>query len=486
MKHKAQDKMWAGTEASLEVLLHAEAQIEARLAAALPGQEDEDESPRLLDVQGEVGVVSIKGPMRRAATPFDKLFGITSYEDIREALVAAATKPEVKRIVLDIDSGGGSVNGVADTAALIHTIHTSVKPVTAFTDGAMASAAYWLGSSAGEIFVSKTALVGSIGVIATHMEYSKAMKDSGVTATVMRSGKFKALVNPFEPLTDDAKAQLQAQLDTLYGLFVGHVAEARGKSTDHVDEFMGQGREFMGEAAVAVGLVDGIESFDGVLSKGVSKNSIDSIKKFNDNLTRGYQRADMAKKTALTEQTIAALAEGGVSLEAGDVADQAAEAAAAAQAAEAAAAEEAAAQAAAEAAAGAVAGVVAPAAPSADVVAFLQTQVKEKDQSILSLSMEVKALKDQAAEMSASHTGLLDIAKTSVGRMLVALGGAALEFSGMSATSVLAEHQKVSEQFKTKFKVGGVAAVDATEPVKKGMPASNSAQRARIAATRTH
>ncbi|MBK9580342.1 MAG: S49 family peptidase, partial [Fibrobacteres bacterium] len=97
----------------------------------------------------------------------------------------------------------------------------------------MASAAYWLGCSAGRVYSGKAALVGSIGVKATFKEYSKANEMEGVTVTVIRAGKYKALADSNEPLTKAGEAQIQAMADASYEVSVDHVAEMRGRTYEY-------------------------------------------------------------------------------------------------------------------------------------------------------------------------------------------------------------------------------------------------------------
>lgn len=266
------DTIWAGTEAALETALAAEAvSIEKAKAGSLEGMPD---APSLLQQVGNVGVISIKGPLINVDSPLAAMFGFSTYPDIRRALVAAAKEPSITQVLLDVESGGGAVLGVDETAKLITKINDKVKPVTAFAGGIMASAAYWLGSSAGNIFATNLSMVGSIGVIATHMERSKMLEEAGIKVTVIRAGKFKALASPVEPLTAEARAQIQNQIDAVYEVFVQHVAEARGVSFEKADKQMAQGREFMGAEAKKAGLVDAITTFDAVLAKLQSKKSL--------------------------------------------------------------------------------------------------------------------------------------------------------------------------------------------------------------------
>ena len=253
-------EIWAGTEQSLAAARAAELMAVAKLKAGFSSEGVD--VPSLLSVQGSVGMVSIQGPLFNSKMA--EYFGLTTYAGIRRAMVAAANDPAVGQILLAVDSGGGAVSGVYDTAQLISAINAKVKPVTTFAGDIMASAAYWLGSAARKVYSGQMSLVGSIGVISAHIEYSKQMAADGVTATVLRAGKYKALANPMEPLTEAAKAQIQAQLDAVYKVFVESVAAHRGVSFAEADK-MSQGREFFGQAALDAGLVDGITTLAAVV-----------------------------------------------------------------------------------------------------------------------------------------------------------------------------------------------------------------------------
>lgn len=470
-----QDLVWAGTESSLQTFLDIDAAIDEKLYAGPPASEgEEDNSPYLLDKRGSVGVVSVRGPLINRDNRVTRAFGISTYPAIREAVMAAATDPEITHILMDIESGGGAVNGVADVANLVSTVNSRIKPVTSFTDGSMASAAYWIGCSAGSVYSSKTSTVGSIGVIATHMEQSKALKDEGIGVTVMRAGKYKALANSVEPLSDAAKAQIQEQLDGAYTVFVQHVADARNVSYDMADKNMAQGREFFGASAVAAGLVDGIETFDSLFSK-LSQDTIDkrahvvnNSQQFRFTGQSGSSEVTMAGRQALTEQQIAALAESaGAAEEAAASMEAPAVEAAAAQDAE---------------------GVAAPSdsAPHAgndQLVSYLQAQVKERDDALVQARVQVATLTESLAASEAVVGDLAAIAAKSLNNMQVALGGAALDLSAQSPLAVITEHKRVSAQFLSKFKAGGVAAVDAANAEVKE-PVLDPLHMARIAATR--
>ena len=468
-KNTFPEVMWAGTEHSLTLAMEAHDKI---MAGMYKEEDDEEEdTPYNFSMNGDVGVISIKGPLTNRDSFFNRFFGVTSYGAIRDALLYAAQNTGVKAILLDIDSGGGAVNGVADVGTLIRSIDKGVKPVYAFTDGTMASAAYWLGCSAREVYSSNVSTVGSIGVIATHMEFSKQLKEDGVGVTVVRAGEFKALANSVEPLTDKAKAQLQGQLNAAYQVFVEHVADCRGVPFTQCDSTMAQGREFFGKEAFVAGLVDGIETFDTAMNK-IAVKLLDNEKNSNNNLGNYQRGIDMGKK-ALTETDIAALA-AGLPLEAATetevtveaVADPVVEGEGAA---------------AVEAAVELTESEEGKQEAQASVVSFLQSQVKEKDAEILNLSIELKGIKDKVASMEATHTGLTDVVRKAVVGMKVRMGASNVDLSALSAQELLADYAATSESFLKTFKAGGVAAVDAAEKVST-VPQSNPRELARTRA----
>ncbi len=468
------DALWAGTEHSLDMAMDVHELMMAGMFDQTVVAAGEDPIPYNFSQQGAVGIVSIRGPLVNNDSEYNRYRGVTSYADVRRAMIYAATQEGVKAILLDVDSGGGSVSGVDDAGALIAAIDKSVKPVYAYTGGQMASAAYWLGVSARGVYMSQTAMIGSIGVIATHKSYARAFKEAGIDVTVMRAGEFKALANGLEALTPEAKAQIDAQLQAAYQVFASHVAAQLGTPMDQFEKTMGQGREFFGAAGVEVGLAKGVKSFDGMMS--FMTKHIDNIAK-KEQTAGNYPRGSTMIRQALTEQQIAAMAAGG-----GIVAPDAA-AVAAATLAETEAAAALAAKAEADALAAAAAGkVTEPQQENAGVIAFLQAQIKDKDATILAQTVELAGVKSKVASIEANHADLMKIAATSVSNMKIGLGLSKVDLSAMAPELLLAEHASTSTAFAAAFKVGGVAAI--TPPEKKDEAQAPSAMHmARIAAT---
>lgn len=207
---------------------------------------------------GGIAVVSVYGTIVQRASQLGLCEGGTSTQQISAALQAANSDETVEQILLDIDSPGGSVYGVSELA---DEIRASKKPVTAFANSLAASAAYWIGCSAREIFVTPGGEVGSIGVWMAHEDWSKAIADAGVDVTLISAGKFKTEGNPYGPLGDEAKAFLQSRTDDYYGAFTRAVARGRGVSVDQVRGGMGQGRVLGASQAQAEQMVDGVKTF---------------------------------------------------------------------------------------------------------------------------------------------------------------------------------------------------------------------------------
>lgn len=240
---------------------------------------DSETSPFLSVVDG-IGIVNIQGSLLDGNFgDLGIMFGITGYGDIQKALMDAVANPEVKSILLMVNSGGGSVSGVSETARLIQTVD-KIKPVVTYTNSTMASAALWLGLSARNSYVSDTAIVGSIGTVTVLESRYRQLQAEGVDLAVVRSGKYKAIGGSVEPITELALAETQKTIDYLANIFLTYVAERRGVSKISADSKFGQGRTFVGQQAVDASLVDGILTYNQVFTNTKSLNPSDKSIKF--------------------------------------------------------------------------------------------------------------------------------------------------------------------------------------------------------------
>lgn len=190
-------------------------------------------------------------------------------DGIAEQLRAGLASADVAQIVLDIDSPGGSVAGVEELAAEVFAARAE-KPIIAVANSLMASAAYWIGSAATEVVAAPSSQVGSIGVISVHEDYSQMLETMGVSVTLISAGRYKTEGNMFEPLDEEARAAIQADVDAYYQAFVNQVARHRGVAPNVVRSGFGEGRVLVARTAVAEGMADRVATLNDVL--GISSS----------------------------------------------------------------------------------------------------------------------------------------------------------------------------------------------------------------------
>lgn len=227
-------------------------------------------------VKGSVAVMPLFGVLAQRMDMMEEISGGTSTEKFAKAFQAAVADPSIKAIVINVDSPGGGVYGTQELADIIFQAREQ-KHIVAIANSLAASAAYWIASAADEFVVTPSGEVGSIGVITVHEDWSKAYEDAGVKTTLIKAGEFKYEGNYLEPLSEDAKAAIQAKVDTYYEAFVNGVARNRGVTAKVVKSDFGQGRVLTAAAAKAAGMVDRVDTLDGVLARlGVGQASSQS------------------------------------------------------------------------------------------------------------------------------------------------------------------------------------------------------------------
>ena len=230
--------------------------IEARIGKPLINQDQG------YHVQSGVAVIPISGVMCKKMNMLSQISGGASTQLIERDIKAALNDSSVNSILLHIDSPGGAVDGTQNLADVVKMAGTQ-KPVVAFADGVMASAAYWVGSAASEIVASSsTTQIGSIGVVTSHTDTSKAQESSGIKTTEISAGKYKRIASQNAPLSEEGAAMLQEQVDQLYTIFVDAVAENRGVDTETVLEDMPDGRVFLSKQAKKRGMIDHIANLE--------------------------------------------------------------------------------------------------------------------------------------------------------------------------------------------------------------------------------
>lgn len=227
-------------------------------------------------IVGRTAIIPIMGAIFHRASAIEEACGGVSAESVGQQIDAAAADPQVRRIVLQLDSPGGSVYGIQELATKIRSARES-KKIVAVADPVAASAAFWIGSQAGEFYVTPSGQVGSVGVIAEHADMSKAQENEGVKTVVVTSSKYKAEGHPAQPLNDEGLAELQRKVDHYYGVMVSDIAKGRRVSEATVRSAFGEGRLMVADDAKRAGMVDGVASFEKVLRRLEAEVSRDAI-----------------------------------------------------------------------------------------------------------------------------------------------------------------------------------------------------------------
>lgn len=466
-------QFWLGTEASFEVYEKALPLAQAKQAEweARTDKEDDEEPdfPPLYERMGDVGVIKIEGSLIPGEAGWMRYFGITGYADIKAAVLEGLADKGAKSLMIFSNSGGGSVAGVEDAESFIAQV-AQHKPMSAYSEFS-ASAAYWLTSAAGHITTSPTGVNGSLGVIRVVTEYSKYFEKEGITKTVMRSGRYKALGNPFEPLSEDGKAEIQSKLDDLYQIFIDVVARNRGTTAIIADQVMGQGREFLGKRGLEAGLVDSIGDFESALAYARANRKLATKKttNFAGTATASVAQASVVADNAattnltgtqmhLTPEQLAAIAAGASVEQVTGKAEAPTETPS-------------------------VVDTEAKVAESdtattenetedetdSEVVTFLKTELAAAQVESANAKAQAQTLASEVTALKADLIAVTAVVQASVQSMHVALGKK-LDTTKMSATELVAEHNSAKTAMVENFKTGGVARSTASTQEKPAAP----------------
>lgn len=208
-------------------------------------------------IEGDgIGVIEISGSLvnRYASAPS----GVLAYDRIADAVNFMVSSPDVKGIMLRVDSYGGEVAGAFDLADTLAAA-AKKKPMWCSVDDAAFSAAFLLASQAGRIYVTRTAGVGSVGVVALHVDQSEYNAKIGVKVTPIFAGAKKVDLSPHQPLSEETRNEIQGLIDGHYGQFVSYVANARNMAQKAVKET--EAGLYFGQAGIDIGFADKLGTF---------------------------------------------------------------------------------------------------------------------------------------------------------------------------------------------------------------------------------
>lgn len=479
---KIQDKIYATPAAELRKL-SMEAQQEALRAAVFSGDEEDKgdrefgESSYMVTRIEDVAVVNISGQLVSRDAWYNSLFGLVSYNEIRNAVFSALDNDDVSSVLLNSDTPGGAASGISELSDFMSKVDKQGKPIFSYTATEMLSGGYWLSSVGREIFAGKVASIGSIGVISVHLSMLDAMRRAGVEPTVIRKGEFKALGNPYEKLGDKARASIESQMGKIYDIFLDVVSESRGMSIPSLIENAAEGRVFIGQDAVDVGLVDRIASFDDTILEVSDRAKKSNSSSIVNNYSTEAGVDNMSKKKVLTEAAVGAIASGvpektvledktlvpevkeeEAELEVSETPDGA------------------------EDLGGESDKTVQGAqkvdeAESGKAPSSLDGMVAK----LTDLAVEVATLKSEKSTLEASletskslEDSMRKIVIDATNRMQISLGGVVDKMEGLSSELVVRQHFRVLSQFNSKYKVGALAETPAESDLGTKLNKDNS------------
>lgn len=218
---------------------------------------------------GNVAVVSLDGVIDKHISQFEMdCYGGCDVADFDQALALAASDSKIEKVVLNINSPGGSVSGVPESAARVAEL-AKTKEVHAFVDVMACSAAYYIASQADVIAAAPSAILGSIGVYLTILDATRAAEMDGLKVELITAGKYKAMGSPFKPLADEERAMLQQSVTRLHADFRSAVKSGRRAATER------GGHQTVADSAMEGQWFAGTQALDARLCDALTNQSLD-------------------------------------------------------------------------------------------------------------------------------------------------------------------------------------------------------------------
>ncbi|MBX9745146.1 MAG: S49 family peptidase [Chlamydiales bacterium] len=246
-----------------------------KLALQMSSSEEEAGEPIYTIREDGIAIVRIRGPLFRYSTCLSMMLGGTSYEEIGSALeTLVLKKPEVKGILAEFDTPGGEANGCDELSRLIFSLRGK-KPMVAYCGGQVCSAGYYLFSPFPKLVISRTADVGSIGVVCSYVDKRKQREMNGEQLIEIVSD-----VSPnkrFDLLTEEGQGIIKENINKHAKIFLDAISSYRTVAPEIVARDFGQGGILVGEEAVGARMADSIGNFEdalNMLSLGESQTNL--------------------------------------------------------------------------------------------------------------------------------------------------------------------------------------------------------------------
>lgn len=221
------------------------------------------------DRVGRVGIIAVEGTLVHKGNYVGAFSGRTSYQGLQAQIARAGRDPTIAGVAFEVDSFGGEVSGLFETAGMIAKLSEAKPTIAILTDHAL-SAGYALACGARQIVAAEHGLVGSIGAIMLHADMSAALEKGGIKVTVLRAGARKADMNPYEKLGPAAATDAQNQLEGVRGSFADLVGRNRGARFSRAQALATEAAAFDGSTAVDMGLADAVSHAGAAFDQFVS------------------------------------------------------------------------------------------------------------------------------------------------------------------------------------------------------------------------
>ena len=452
---------WMGTEASLWQVLHAISLYEQNPALYPPlgyrtktklleeddgivREEDEGENTRLLKVEDDIGYLYVDGPLTAQESWLDQYFGMVSYPELARNVSALAQMyqdGDIKQIVHVWNSPGGDASGINGVTEVLRGALEIAPDTVSYTNGIALSAGYWLASVNPKIYTDKMAELGSIGVISTIKSYARMLEADGIDVKVVRSGKFKALLHPYEPISDAGLREVERKGAEMHEFFLEHVETSRPRLKGGRGAW-GEGQTFFGAKAIEIGLADGpvmtLNTLVNTLKSrhNVGNNSPYSFSNSNSN-DRGNSMPHPTQVIFQSEADQAAVASG-AKLDA--VAHTEVETPEPPV----------------------VAAQETPVEPtgeasSNDMVRFLKDELKEARKEVDELKVKLALAEKESAKLAATEELLAPIVREATNKLQIALRQTPTNLAGLPAAVLATQYAEIKAQFEHTMPVGAHA-----------------------------
>ena len=219
---------------------------------------------------GNVALIRIKGSI----SPSSSLFSETASSDnIVDYIKDAAQHPNVKALLIEINSPGGAV---VATKEIVTALKSVEKPTVCWLRDTAASGAYWIASACDVIVADEFTITGSIGVTGSYLEFSGLFEKYGINYVRLVSGEDKDAGTAFREPTKAELDSIKQIIHEMHNAFVEDVAINRGLSVEQVSLISG-GSMFTGQYAKELGLVDVLGGKDDALEIIREKTNISEI-----------------------------------------------------------------------------------------------------------------------------------------------------------------------------------------------------------------